>query len=213
MRASPCCQEYCRNVSEPSSIRNTLRADRIARREALSPVAHAHCSTVLEAHLAAFLNMCQPEVLGFCWPYRAEFDCRALIARWIERGTRACLPLVDDSVQAMRFREWQPASVMTTDRYGIPYPASGAILQPDLLLIPVNAFDAQGFRLGYGKGHFDQTLAAAHPRPLAVGVGFELARVATIYPQAHDIAMDAVVTEAGPELFSPRARRLMRPTS
>ena len=99
---------------------------------------------------------------------------------------------------------------MVTDRYGIHYPASGDMLHPDLLLIPVNAFDAQGFRLGYGKGHFDHTLASLVPRPLAIGVGFELARVASIHPQAHDIPMDAVVTENGTECFSQRARTLAR---
>ena len=65
------------------------------------------------------------------------------------------------------------------------------------MLLPLLAFDAQGFRLGYGGGYFDRTLAARVPRPLAMGVGFELARVDDIRPQAHDMRLDAVVTEAG----------------
>lgn len=93
---------------------------------------------------------------------------------------------------------------MATDRHGIHFPTSGAALIPDMLLIPVNAFDRRGFRIGYGSGYFDRTLATLVPPPLSIGVGFELARVATIYPQAHDIPLDAVVTEAGLELFSDR---------
>ena len=68
------------------------------------------------------------------------------------------------------------------------------------MLIPVNAFDAQGYRIGYGGGFFDRTLAAlaqSSERPLAIGVGYALARVETTYPQAHDVPLDAVVTEVG----------------
>ena len=199
------------NVStDPAGLRNALRTEKIAAREALSPGTHAHYSAALENHLAALLSRCELEILGFCWPYRAEFDCRAIATQWITQGVRACLPLVSEREKIMQFREWRPESIMVTDRYGIHYPASGDMLHPDLLLIPVNVFDAQGFRLGYGKGHFDHTLASLVPRPLAIGVGFELARAASIFPQAHDIPMDAVVTENGTECFSQRARTLAR---
>jgi 5,10-methenyltetrahydrofolate synthetase len=86
---------------------------------------------------------------------------------------------------------------MQDDRYGIPTPIEGEFAVPEVLLIPVNAFDAQGYRLGYGGGFFDRTLAALNPAPLTIGVGFELSRVETIDPQAHDIRLDAIVTEAG----------------
>jgi 5,10-methenyltetrahydrofolate synthetase len=86
---------------------------------------------------------------------------------------------------------------MVEDRYGIHIPAQGESLRPDAILMPLNAFDAAGYRLGYGGGYFDRTLAVLEPRPLAIGVGFELARVASIRPQAHDLRMDAIVTEAG----------------
>ncbi len=91
---------------------------------------------------------------------------------------------------------------MTIDRYGIPIPADGAVLIPDVVLLPLVAFDRCGFRLGYGGGYFDRTLVAIVPRPFTVGIGFEVARVDTIQPQAHDIPLDAVVTEAGAEFFN-----------
>jgi 5-formyltetrahydrofolate cyclo-ligase len=202
-----------RNLSSPARAqpafdRAAQRAEKIAARESLASVEHARLSEALEAHLTHLLDLCRPKVLGFCWPYRAEFDCRPLIERWIARGTHACLPLVSASEKVMRFREWRPESPMLTDRYGIHYPAEGPILDPEVLLIPVNAFDCHGFRLGYGNGHFDHTLANIAPRPLAIGIGFELARVASVDPHEHDIAMDAVVTEQGTEYFSQRSRTL-----
>ncbi|HUO11707.1 MAG TPA: 5-formyltetrahydrofolate cyclo-ligase, partial [Caulobacteraceae bacterium] len=68
---------------------------------------------------------------------------------------------------------------------------------PDFLLVPLLAFDRRGHRLGYGAGFYDRTLAALEPRPLAIGIGFELARLASIDPGPHDRPMDVIVTEAG----------------
>lgn len=79
---------------------------------------------------------------------------------------------------------------------GIPVPDGTEVVIPDLAIVPMVAWDAKGFRLGYGGGYFDATLAALSPRPLAVGLSYEAARLETIFPVAHDVAMDFVVTEA-----------------
>ena len=79
----------------------------------------------------------------------------------------------------------------------IPVPADGPDVVPDVILAPVVGWDAAGFRLGYGGGYFDRTLAALAPRPLAIGVGLHAAQLATIFPQPHDIAMDVILTESG----------------
>lgn len=84
---------------------------------------------------------------------------------------------------------------MVPDRYGIPHPSAGEALDPEVLLVPLNAFDADGFRLGYGGGYFDRTLAQREG--IAVGVGFELGRVPSIFPQEHDRPMEWIVTEEG----------------
>ena len=91
----------------------------------------------------------------------------------------------------------RPASQMSVDRYGIPHPANGPEIVPELLLVPLNAFDAAGFRIGYGGGYFDRTLARLSPRPVAVGVGYECGRVASALPEGHDLPMDWIVSEAG----------------
>ena len=200
------------STPDQSHRREALRRSRIAAREALTSTEHQRLSKALTAHLAGLLQRCQPRVLGFCWPIRAEFDCRPLVTRLLgqQLDLRACLPVVKVPDQPMAFRAWQPESEMLIDRYGIHYPANGELLTPDVLLMPVNAFDASGYRLGYGAGYFDRTLAALHPAPLAIGIGFELARVASIGPASHDVPLDAVVTEAGIEIISARLREINR---
>jgi 5,10-methenyltetrahydrofolate synthetase len=179
------------------AFRNDLRGRLVAAREALPAELHAQLSRKLERHLGALLDALNPAVLAFCWPFRGEFDARPLVAQRLGRGLRACLPVVVDNGLPLEFREWAPASEMIEDRYGIHIPARGESLRPDAILMPLNAFDEGGYRLGYGGGYFDRSLAALAPRPRAIGVGFELARVSSIRPQAHDLPMDCIVTEEG----------------
>ena len=174
-----------------------MRRRLIAAREALPPAQHRAASDAIEGRLERLLLGLAPTVIGFCWPFRAEFDCRPLIVRFMTRGARAALPVMVTPRAAMVFREWRECSAVIEDRYGIHIPREGATLVPEVILMPVIAFDDAGLRLGYGGGYFDRTLAALTPRPLSVGVGFELARVSSIGPQAHDQRLDYVVTEAG----------------
>jgi 5-formyltetrahydrofolate cyclo-ligase len=190
------------NPNKTSSVRAQLRRQGIAAREALTAEDHAARSARIEASLMDILEKREPATIGFCWPIRAEFDARPLIERLLKRGWRACLPVLVGVDEPMSFRDWSPDVPMAEDRYGIHYPAAGDALRPDILLMPLNAFDPGGYRIGYGGGYFDRTLAAMHPRPMTVGIGFELARVDSILPQPHDIRLDAVITESGVEFFS-----------
>lgn len=178
-------------------FRAALRREKLAARLALDLATHAALSAGIEQHLAALLLPLAPQTLAFCAPVRGEFDARPLASRLIGRGWHAAMPVVTAVDAPMGFRAWTPASAMGADRYGIPIPADGAAVIPDIVLLPLLAFDGQGFRLGYGGGYFDRTLAAMVPRPLAIGVGYELCRVADIHPEPHDIALDVLVTEAG----------------
>jgi 5,10-methenyltetrahydrofolate synthetase len=182
------------------------RAARKARRLALIQARidmpagiRAAADQALSGHLATLLEHLAPPSLGFCWPYRAEFDARAVVSAWLSAapGRWATLPVVGATGTPMRWRRWDPQAEMPLDRYGIPFPGDGPDLHPALLVIPCNGFDARGYRIGYGAGHFDRTLAAMQPRPLAIGVAYELARLADTQPQAHDLPMDWLVTESG----------------
>ncbi|MBP9712269.1 MAG: 5-formyltetrahydrofolate cyclo-ligase [Sterolibacterium sp.] len=179
--------------------RAELRREKLAARRALSAETHRAWSQSLEHHLETLLHQHPPQVLGFYWPIHAEFDARPLVTRLLATGRvlQAGLPVVQSPDQPLAFRAWTPGGELQTDRYGISFPAAGATLAPDVLLIPVNAFDAQGYRLGYGSGFFDRTLAALKPRPYTIGIGFELARVASIFPEPHDVPLEVIVTETG----------------
>lgn len=189
--------------------RTALRREKIAAREALSSAEHARLSALIERHLESHLARLAPCTLAFCWPIRNEFDARALVCRLLRRGWRACIPVVVAPAAPMRFRPWTPETAMGADPYGIPVPLGDAESpSPDIILVPLIAFDAAGYRIGYGGGYFDRTLAALVPRPATYGVGFELARTAGLSPLSHDVPMDMLVTEAG--LAHPGAPRELR---
>ncbi len=175
--------------------RRALRRELVAQRAALDAAAHAALSAAIVGRLLAALP--QPQVVAFCWPIKHEPDVRAAVDAWVAEGARAALPVVIDADRPLAFRAWTAASSLQPDRYGIPTPIDGDWLQPDLILLPLNGFDTAGFRMGYGGGYFDRTLAALAPRPLAVGVGFEINRLPTIRPEPHDQRLDWIVTEQG----------------
>ena len=181
--------------------RRALRQDMASRRAALAGAEHEALSARIVAHALATLP--KPRVAAFCWPIKHEPDVRPLLASWKNAAARVALPVVVAENAPLRFREWTPDTRLEADLYGIPTPTTGEWLTPDLILLPLNGFDGAGYRLGYGGGYFDRTLAALSPRPLAVGVGFEINRVASIRPAAHDQRLDWIITENG--AFKPSA--------
>ncbi len=184
-----------RHSEDNTAWRRGLRREMVARRAALSVAEHDALSARIVAHALAALPA--PVVAAFCWPIKHEPDVRGLLAAWARAGVRTALPVVVAEGQPLAFREWIPETPLAPDRYGIPTPTAGEWLTPDLILLPLNGFDAAGYRLGYGGGYFDRTLAALAPRPLAVGVGFEINRIDSIRPEAHDQRLDWIVTENG----------------
>ncbi|MDE2440246.1 MAG: 5-formyltetrahydrofolate cyclo-ligase [Betaproteobacteria bacterium] len=174
--------------------RRALRRDMVARRAAMSDAEHDALSARIVDHLRSALPV--PHIVAFCWPIKHEPDVRAIVAHWLTCGAKAALPVVVNENASLAFRLWTPDTPLEIDRYGIPTPVAGEFVKPDMLLLPLNGFDADGYRLGYGGGYFDRTLAASFPRPLAVGVGFETNRLPTIRPESHDQRLDWLVTEA-----------------
>lgn len=185
------------------AMRKHLRQTCIQAREALPAALRQAHTQAIAGHLDALVARLAPRCLAFCWPWKSEVDLLPWVEGWLAANParQAALPVVVAPHAPMGFARWAPGMAMDTDRYGIPVPATPEAIQPDLLLIPLNAFDAAGYRLGYGGGYFDRTLAALSPAPRCVGIAFEVARVTSTHPQPHDQAMDWVVTEAG--VFGP----------
>lgn len=184
----------------PERYRRELRQRLVEQRRALSAERCVFFSSAICSHLKQHFPQLATMHVGFCWPVNNEPDLRPLMMSFLSSGNRgfaALLPVVVADNTALAFRAWTPASRMIPDPYGIPMPAEGEFVLPQALLIPVNAFDAHGYRIGYGGGFFDRTLATLDPTPLSIGVGFELSRVDSIHPQPHDVRLDAIVTEAG----------------
>ena len=162
----------------------------------------------ITGHLVAGFDIPHDAIVGFCWPYKGEFDARHAVRRWREHDAVAALPEVVEKKGPLQFRKWWPGAPMRPGVYDIPVPDGTEIVVPDIAIVPMNGFDERGFRLGYGGGYFDRTLAAAERRMIAIGVSYEMLRLATIYPQQHDIPMDFVVTEAG--IYAAGGERLAR---
>ena len=189
--------------------RKTQRSALVALRCAASATDHARWSAAIEAQLRQAFALDSPWVVGFCWPYQAEFDARPFAAWLHARGVQMALPVVLAPGLPLEFRAWWPGVAMAPGRYDIPVPLDTEVLVPDVLLVPPVGIGAAGDRLGYGGGFFDRTLAAIAPPPITIATAFELSRLPTTHPQAHDILMDLVVTETGIEgLESGTLRRL-----
>jgi 5-formyltetrahydrofolate cyclo-ligase len=136
-------------------------------------------------------------IVSTYWPIRAEPDLRPWMRTLCLRGVAVALPVAVAPAQPLTFHQWRPECRMARGLWGIPYPAEGEVIVPNIVIAPVIGFDRRGYRLGYGGGFFDRTLARLKPKPLTVAVGYPDAEVRTIFPQSHDIPMDWIVTGAG----------------
>ena len=144
------------------------------------------------------------ETVGLYWPIRGEINCRDIARGHVERGGVVALPVVVERGAPVEFWRWQPGTKMNRGLWDIPIPAVREVVQPDALIVPLVGFDSACYRLGYGGGYYDRTLAAALKRPFCVGLGFNAGALSTIYPQMHDIPLDAIVTDRLFSRASPR---------
>lgn len=186
--------------SQPLDIKAwkaSLRKELLARRQAVSVSEREAWNKAITQHLMEGFPQLAGMTIGIYWPYQGEFDPRHAVRHFRDRGARTALPEVVRKAEPLRFRHWQPGVAMTKGVYDIPVPADTEIVVPQALIMPPVGFDAAGYRLGYGGGFYDRTLASIAPRPLTIGVAYELSRLPTIHPQEFDLAMDYVVTERG----------------
>jgi 5,10-methenyltetrahydrofolate synthetase len=177
--------------------RGAERARLVAAREALSGETLEAFRIRIDQHLSHGFPLLSSGVLALCWPIRGEYDARHLARTLRERGALTVLPAIVGKGRPLVFREWHPGVELARGPLDIPYPVNSPEHVPDHVLLPMNGWDESGYRLGYGAGYFDRTLASLQKKPLVIGVTYELARMRTIDPQSWDIPMDWVVTERG----------------
>ena len=146
--------------------------------------------------LADFLAVHRGKVLSGYMPMRTEID--PLPAMAAHQGP-VCVPVIIGKDQPLKFREWTPGCAMIAGEFGALIPADGAWVEPDVLIVPLLAFDARSYRLGYGGGFYDRTLQALRAKraTLAVGYAFAAQQVAEVPIDAFDQRLDAIITEQG----------------
>ncbi len=189
-------------AQEVAGWRRAKRTRLLAARQQMSAEARKAASEALATHVAAFVAKRFGDVTGrrlsVYWPIRSEPDLRSLLHLWHGAGAEVALPVVEVKFSPLVFRRWLPDVPMVRGDWNIPVPAPSAPrMVPEVALAPLVGWDARCYRLGYGGGYFDRTLAALSPRPFVIGVGYQFGRLATIHPQPHDIALDAIMTEEG----------------
>lgn len=166
-------------------------------------------------------------VIGAYWPIKGEFDPLPALYRWQEDATlnessqsesslqqepraqlatesiasrsprKIGLPVVNKVHKTLTFHAWYPGCPMEEDAYGIPKPKDTEVIVPTLLFVPCVGYGPGGYRLGYGGGFYDRTLAILQPRPVTVGLGYTNGWLPDLEPQAHDIPLDALLNDNG----------------
>lgn len=175
--------------------RKQMRLHLIGRRLAMA----SHVRQALGQHakfrLTTRIDLSRFQTLGIYWPVRGEIDVRDLAREHIARGGRVGLPVVVTRGEPVEFWRWEPGIAMTRGLWNIPIPREREVIQPDALIIPLVGFDAAGYRLGYGGGYYDRTIASMPKRPFCIGIGYADSALNSIWPQPHDMRMDVIVTE------------------
>ena len=181
-------------ASGPQQDKALLRSTLKARRNAIDPALKHTWDARIGARVLAWLQADPQALLGVYWPLAGEPDLLPAYGKMAAQGVRLALPVVIERDAALGFAEWLPGEETIADRMGVAVPKDlRMIARPPALLIPCLGFNDLGYRMGYGGGFYDRTLAP-HPRPVTVGVAYACQLVA-FDGDAHDVPLDRVITE------------------
>jgi len=184
-------------MAAPHSLSDLTLLKAAARTRAVA--ARAACDPGLGVRLAGHVLRHAPPpagavVAGF-WPLPGEIDIRPLLHALVQRGHAVLLPFTPPRGQPLVFRRWRPGDAMAAGRFGTPTPI-GEMMVPDMLLVPLLAFDRRGHRLGYGAGYYDRTLATL-PRAGTLGCAFAAQELDSVPAGPQDVRLAAIATERG----------------
>ncbi|MDW4500301.1 5-formyltetrahydrofolate cyclo-ligase [Sulfitobacter sp. D35] len=192
---------------DPGQARDVARWRRAERarltglREGLGRAGRAQVSDRIAGYLGRVLatrGVRRGCVLSGYWPIKGEPDLRPTFADLHRAGVTVALPVVENRAAPLVFRRWTPETKLVRGDWNIPVPPPGAnVLVPDFALAPCLGWTDDCYRLGWGGGYFDRTLAVLTPRPITIGIALNAARLPTIFPQPHDIPLDLILTEDG----------------
>ncbi len=186
-----------------AAAKSNLRNQALSRRDALDGEFRINASLEI-AQRGAALDVFSPDGFfpGTCLagfhPIRSEIDPRPLMAELAARGARLCLPVVMDKT-TIEFRELVRGGPLIDSGFGSVGPPKGAaVLDPDILLVPLSAFDRQGGRIGYGAGFYDRAISRLRKTGAAkilLGIAFSCQEVETVPMEPHDVHLHGIITE------------------
>ncbi|ANO52463.1 5-formyltetrahydrofolate cyclo-ligase [Woeseia oceani] len=213
--ASPPCSlqdwqtgEHTSVAADIASWRDNERKRLLAQRRAMDSAARlSHDQSImahLDQYLLALIGSGEQPLIAVYWPIRGEPDLRRWYSQAAGRGWRLALPAVVRRDAALSFRSWCPGDELRPDLLNIPAPAACDEVEPAVIITPFVGYDRGGYRLGNGGGYYDRSLPAMARMPQLIAVGDHFGALRSIYPQPHDIPMNAVVTEQGVEEFASR---------
>ena len=184
---------------DKKALRQALIAQRLALPDRLER------AEALQRVLRIWLVGRPDTVIGAYWPIKGEFDPLPALHRWKEDGElldepqlrRIGLPVVNKQHKTLTFHAWYPGCPMEEDAYGIPKPKDTEVIFPTLLFVPCVGYGPGGYRLGYGGGFYDRTLATLQPKPFTVGLGYGPGFIDDFEPEPHDVPLDAILNDYG----------------
>ncbi len=179
-----------------ASWRREQRGKLIAMRETINGAERAAAARIIADKLDRIADARGVRSIGLYWPIKNEISLLHWGGMLAQRtGAALSLPVVIEPKAPLEYWRWIPGEAMEAGFWNIPRPTRREVLTPDLVLAPVVGFDRANYRLGYGGGYFDRTLAVLRPRPLVIGIGYGFSALETIFPQPHDVPLDGVLTE------------------
>jgi len=181
-----------------------LRIRARAQRAAIAPAIKADAANAAAAHFLDGVALSATDIVAGYWPIREELDCKPLLIRLMDGLQPVCLPVVLGEEQPLDMRLWEQGAPLYPSGFGTLAPSEMAPkAMPDVVIVPLLGFDAEGTRLGYGGGYYDRTLAGMKKRPRLIGFAFAAQELPQIPREPHDLPLDAIVTETGIRHFTP----------
>lgn len=189
----------------PKELKAQMRAERLALRDAILPETRIEKSLAMAEHAGEAVAFDPGTTVSGFMPIRSEADIRPLMGRFQARGARLCVPAILDK-QTIVFRELVRGAPLIATGFGTSGPpADAAVLDPEIMLVPLSAFDDRGHRIGYGAGYYDRAIDRLRQKgmhPKLIGIAFDCQEVAHVPDEPHDISLDAILTESGLRFFA-----------
>jgi 5-formyltetrahydrofolate cyclo-ligase len=185
------------SISSDAPPKDELRAAALGRRDALSVEQRAGAAVAIAARMPPLVMTSSTVVAGYA-PIRSEIDPVPLMQRFAARGAVLAMPAISRPDAALAFRVWKPGEALVRGALGTYEPPAHVVeVVPDIMLVPLAAFDRAGHRIGYGAGYYDRTLEALrrHKTVTAIGLAFSVQEISRVPALSHDVRLDYVLTE------------------